>query len=175
MADSVVDACCVINLYAAGDLANICPALGLTLHIPTKVREEALFLRRIQESEVVLEPIDLTPAVEAGLLHICTLEASELALSVQLAVELDDGEATALAIAKSRGWIVATDDRKARRIADGLGVTALTTPELMKRWADNAAATSTEIAAALRRVRDLASFVPRKGSPVYPWWTKHLD
>ena len=41
-----------------------------------------------------------------------------------------------LALAESRGWLVATDDRKAIRVAQQAGLTVLSCPELIKTWAD---------------------------------------
>ena len=41
-----------------------------------------------------------------------------------------------IAIAEQRGWTVATDDRKAIRVAQQAGLTVVSCPELVKRWAD---------------------------------------
>ena len=50
------------------------------------------------------------------------------AIAVEFAAQIDDGEASCLAIAKSRGWLVATDDRKAIRLAVKSGISVITTP-----------------------------------------------
>ncbi len=41
-----------------------------------------------------------------------------------------------LALAESRGWVVATDDRKAVRVAGQAGLTVVSTPAIVKAWAD---------------------------------------
>ena len=124
MPDAIVDSCCVINLYAAGDLPAILPTLGRKLHVPDKVLEETMYVHEREggpgaaEAKVVRRAVDLAAALGAGLLHRCDLAGEdELALFVRLAAVLDDGEAACLAVAKSRGWTLATDDRKGRREA----------------------------------------------------------
>jgi len=54
-------------------------------------------------------------------------------------------------------------------------VRVITTPELLSRWADVTAATEEETAAALRRVRDLARFVPGGDFPMHDWWVGLLQ
>src|SRR5687767_14194928 len=112
MSDAIVDSCCVINLYAAGNLVTLLPSLGLRLHVPKKVLEESMYVRQPDPADVaklIQRPVDLAPVLAAGLLHRCDLEGEdELDLFVQLATTLDDGEAVCLAIAKVRGWVLAT-------------------------------------------------------------------
>jgi predicted nucleic acid-binding protein len=174
MSDSIVDSCCVINLYAAGNLLTLLPPLGLRLHVPEKVLEESLFVRQSDPADAtkqVQRAVDLTPVIAAGLLHRCDLEGEEeLNLFVQLAMTLDDGEAACLAIAKVRGWKLATDDRKGRREAMGLGVAVVTTPELAKAWAAATRADNTAIAVLLRNIQEYAHFIPHKTMPLHSWW-----
>jgi predicted nucleic acid-binding protein len=175
MPDAIVDSCCVINLYAAGNLLTLLPPLGLWLHVPEKVLEESLYVRHpdpADATKLVQRKIDLTPAIGAGLLHRCDLEGEEeLAVFVQLVTTLDDGEAACLAIAKVRGWTLATDDRIGRREAASLGVPVVTTPELVKAWADATKADEAEVAKVLRNVQAYAHFIPHKTMPLYQWWT----
>jgi predicted nucleic acid-binding protein len=174
MSDSIVDSCCVINLYAAGDLLTLLPPLGRRLHVPEKVLEESLYVRQpdpADATKLVQRAVDLAPVIGAGLLHRCDLQGqAELNLFVQLAVTLDDGEAACLAIAKVRGWTLATDDRKGRREAMGLGVPVVTTPELVKAWADATKAADAAVAKLLRNIQDYARFAPHRTMPLHSWW-----
>ena len=174
MADGVIDTCCLINLLAVGGLRTWLPLLGLRWHVPSAVMGEALFLRATDAArKPVKEPVDLRPLVADGVLSVCGVEfAEETALYVRLAAGLEDGEAMALALAKCRNWLLATDDRKCRRLAAELGVPVVTTPELMKRWADVASPTPDGLAAALRRIQDSARFVPSDDSPLQDWWLR---
>jgi hypothetical protein len=67
---------------------------------------------------------------------------------------------------------LATDDRKARRIADERGVPVLTTPAIMKHWADGVSATADEVAERIRRVTIRARFTPPRNDPLHAWWMR---
>ncbi len=199
MQDVAVDACCLINLLAAGKILTLeprtappprrkasrpqmaptkqpAPGLEYLLHVPAKVaKEEALYILQLDEddaSKLVKVAIDLTPLLSAGVLNTCDVqEQAEADDFVRLATTLDDGEAMGLAVAKNRGWLLGTDDRKAIRLATQLGVTPITTPELVKHWADRSKPTDAELAAVLQRIQSFARFVPRRNSPLHAWWT----
>ena len=177
MADGIIDTCCLINLLAVGGLREWLPVLGLRWHVPSAVMGEALFLRATDEAgKQVKKAIDLRPLVADGALDACGLESTvEMALYVQLAADLDDGEAMALALAKCRNWLLATDDRKGRRMAGELAVPVVTTPELMKRWADAVSPVPGDLGAALRRIQELARFAPGDDFPLHDWWVQHVN
>src|SRR5687768_768177 len=122
MRNAAVDACCLINLLAAGP-AILNPAatfehkLGISLYLPDIIAEEAMYIIEPDENaagKVRKGSIDLDPFLKNGLLNKCELFSEpEKELFVQLATQLDDGEAACLSIAKTRRWSFATDDRKA--------------------------------------------------------------
>jgi hypothetical protein len=195
MQDVVVDTCCLLNLCAAGKvLAPAAPsppprrkiirpgkpvaakkaALDLALHVPAKVKEEARYLLQPDAEDrtrLVKADLDLTPLFDAGLLRPCDLQGEkEMELFVKLAAKLDDGEAVCFAIALNRGWLLASDDRPTERLAKGQGLTLITTPELVKRWADNSRATAPEVAQVIRDIQTFAHYFPRKGLPLHSWW-----
>jgi hypothetical protein len=198
MQDVVVDTCCLLNLCAAGKvLTPAAPspppprkkarsgkpaapgmALDLTLHVPAKVKEEARYLLQPDpedKTRLVKADLDLTPLFGAGLLHPCDLQGeAETELFVKLAAKLDDGEAVCFAIALNRGWLLASDDRPTERLAKELGLALLTTPELVKRWADNSKATELEVAQALHNIQTFAHYFPRKGLPLRSWWMEQV-
>jgi hypothetical protein len=176
MSKGIIDTCCLLNLCAVGPLPDWLPALGWTWHVPEAVLGETLYLRTYDgNGEPANEEVDLRLYVTQGVLADCSVEpGEETRLYVELARSLDDGEAMALACAATRGWHLASDDRKARLTAGELGVVVTTTPELLRRWAETTNASGEEIAAAVGRVRDLARFVPSEGFPMYDWWVQHL-
>ncbi|MCH8044504.1 MAG: hypothetical protein IID44_12365 [Planctomycetes bacterium] len=161
MPGKIVDACCLINVYASGRPLPILRSLGGDLFLSDVVRGEALSIRcRDVDNEgedvgsLVPEAIDLSAAFQAGLIQECQVEGeSETESFVNFAMELDDGEAASLAIAKCRGWTVATDDRKAMRVAQSHGIPTLTTPEIIKIWAEDARAKDEDIAEVLRNIQ----------------------
>ena len=149
-----------------------------TLHVPTVVAGETLYLLRPDtddESKLVKVPVDLTEHFAHGVLRACDVETGdETDLFVQYATRLDDGEAACLAIAKNRGWVLATDDRLATKFANQAGVPALTTAELVEHWATKTRATRQQIAAVLLSIQTFAKFIPRENSPGATWWMSHF-
>lgn len=194
MTDVAVEACCLINLLAA-DCVLPKPApqkkkskgshhllevasLGLVLHVPTAVANESLYVLKPDHDDpakLLKSPIDLELYFNDGILQRCEIEGDdETAYFVGYASKLDDGEATCVALAKNRGWLLATDDRPATALAVQQGVTVLTTAELLKRWATTTKATKKEVAAALANIQRFAKFVPRLKSPESAWWLSHF-
>jgi predicted nucleic acid-binding protein len=196
MQDVVLDACCVINLYAAGKFLSgeaprskpprrriVLPgsspqakklALDFKLHLPAKVKEEARYILQPDEddeSKLVKTDIDLDAMIQTGVLHQCDLEGEEeTELFVQIATKLDDGEAVCFAIAKSRGWLLATDERPTERLAKKHSVSIITTPELVKHWADKTKASEDDVAKVVWNIQTYAHYFPRKTLPKHSWW-----
>ena len=109
-----------------------------------------------------------------GLLEIWQLETEEeMASFVQLAAELDDGEAMTCALAIHRGADVATDDRKALRVL-GSGqqqqVRVRTTAELIRTWADSCQLDRASLRQVLMGVRERARFAPGRHDALQRWW-----
>src|SRR5690348_9340569 len=137
----ILDACGTLNLYASGQFVPILIALGHNWFIPVAVERESQRYRQPDPADperLIALPIDLAPAIGAGVLSPCDCEGDEEAeLYVELAARIgDDGESMGLAIAKCRGWSVLTDDKKARRIAKELDVEVFGTSGVMKQWAE---------------------------------------
>jgi len=193
MMDVAIDACCLINLLAAKDVLPVSAvkkshlresgqrrtshASEPTFHVPAIVAKESLYLLqpdRDTPAILVKTPIDLSPYISNGILNECDVEGDEeTELFVGYAVKLDDGEAACLAIAKNRGWQIATDDRPATALARRDGVPVLSTAGLLKEWATRTKATKQQIAAAIKSIQDFAKFWPRAGSPEAKWWFSH--
>ena len=175
MTKTIVDSSSLINLYAAGDPSIIVPALELELYVPPAVEKESNYLRRREGDELQLVPIDFRESVSLGLIQISALEGErEFEFYVQFAASLDDGEAMCLALALSRHWLLAADDRKALRIAKENEIPTVTTPELMRRWAANSKASPETVSAALKEIENAARFVPPRDSPHFEWWSSHV-
>lgn len=178
MAERIIDACCLINLYASGQEASILHACG-GFSVSDEVRDEALWIRRVDEDDptrLVSQEIDLADAIAAGHIRKCRLEEQdELSAFVRFAMELDDGEASCMAIAESRRWTLATDDRKTRRIALENGIALTSTPELIQKWVDATSPSEATAVDLLRRIEPFARFRPRRADPLHGWWIGLAD
>ncbi len=180
--DSIIlDASCLLNLYATGHLREIAIALPNQFWVADYVAErEALFVwrRSRTDGKEVREPVDLTSLTEAGLIQLMRLEEPvEEATFVALGAELDDGEAVTGALAFHRGCAVATDDRKARRVLGQLSppVELVSTLEILKRWAEESRIPGDELSAALAEMQSSASYIPGVRHPLYQWWLSVVD
>ena len=118
----------------------------------------------------------LYPLVDDGLLLVVRLEdPNEEAYFVELAATLDDGEAIMGAIALNRGYSVAIDDRKARRVLGekAPGMRLVSTLELVQHWAT--AVTSQEVILVLRAMQHGAHYIPGQRDPLYDWWRAIME
>ena len=175
----LLDASCLLNLYATGRMMEIAAALPWQLAVVDYVMEqEALYVRIIgasaEQEETV--PVDLSPLIDEGLLLVLRLETpSEEASFVELAAVLDDGEAITGAIALNRGHSVAIDDRKARRVLGekAPGMRLVSTLELMRQWCE--CVPVQEVSRALRAMQHGARYVPGQRDPLYTWWRDMME
>jgi len=124
----VADANVIINFIHIGRLDLLAKLPGLRFAAPEHV---------VAEVTDAAQAAALRAAIERGELEKANItESQEIARYAQLTETLGKGESACLAMAESRGWMVASDERRAfRRTAiDGLGEQRLlTTPELIVR------------------------------------------
>ncbi len=133
---------------------------------------EALFVEDDIDGERVRVPVDVPAWEKTGEIGVVPLDPAKLTLFVSLTRDWDDGEATTLALARSRGYLVVTDDRKAVRTADHHGCAVLGTAGLLRQWAQAVGLPSADIGMVLRRVERRARFPPRRHDPDHDWWTR---
>jgi predicted nucleic acid-binding protein len=175
MSSLALDACCLLNLVAAGKILHEnSTKLGFLMFVPKVVARESMYILQPDEDQtdqLVRKEVDMNNYVDRKLLSYCDVEGSyEAELYVQFAVQIDDGEAACLAIAKSRSWIMASDDRVARRIATEHSVKVLGTPEIVRTWAESKSVSDSEIALAIGNIQRFAKYVPRANAPDAAWW-----
>lgn len=172
----LLDASCLLNLYATGRLRDIALSLPYRLGVADYVLEqEALYiwLPGLSETREEQVPVDISSLVKEGIIEVLGLEYSEEeAAFVNLAALIDDGEAITGALAMHRGHGVATDDRKARRVLSEQtpSIPLVSTLDLVKSWAEKALVPQQEVQAALVSMRIGASYLPGERDPLYEWW-----
>jgi hypothetical protein len=176
---AVIDACCLIDLLASGQMEAILRATGFAWHLPDAVRAEVQFVRQhdpARPGSFFNTPVDLAPFLNSGLLTAChPVDSQEQTLFVQYAAQFrSDGEAMCLAIAEAQGWVIATDDRQAIRVAVGAGLTVISCPELIKAWADATRPDAALLTEVLTNVQTLAQFRPNQTMKEATWWIGRL-
>lgn len=99
----VVDATVVIHLAQAGRLDLLGALAGWSFVVPDQVVEEVIYPEQAAA---------LADALAAGhLARVSSSDLSEIALYAELRLRMGKGEAACLAMAKSRDWRLASDDR----------------------------------------------------------------
>jgi len=171
----MLDACVLINLLASGRGLEILTASEHKFGICTVVSSESIYLRA-PDASAPPEEVKLDPFVKSKCLTIYALSGdAEQTLYVDYAADLDDGEAMTLALAFSRGFSMATDDRKARRIfleEIGDATRLLSTAQILRAWSQKASLTAKELKKLLLEVSQRGRFSPHSGDPNFSWWSK---
>ena len=171
-----MDACCLIDLLASGQAEAILRATGYTWYLPTSVQAEVRYVRQHDPDNPGSfrnEPVDLTPLVSSGVLTPCQPDDPREQTSYVHHATLfrSDGEAMCLALAECRGWTVATDDRRAIVVAQQVGLTVVSGPELVKAWADATRPATTSLVQVLTDIQTLAQCRPNSTMRESDWWS----
>lgn len=163
----VLDACVAINLRACGRWRQIFAAAECLPLMPEIALREVLYLfnDKGEREEAPLSQIEV-----AGELLSCGLDAYQLEVMLDLAARLGQGEAAAIAVARTRELPFATDDRAAQVAADLAADRLLTTPQLLRGWAESDSPQNNEIAEAIELIETRANFRPRPLDPDFDWW-----
>ena len=174
----VLDACVLLNLLATRVMHEILPLAARRVLVCDLVRDESFYLQSDDGSdEQVL--IDLQPLFDRGTIHLCSLENDlENQAFVDLAAQLDDGEAMSIAIALSRNMLIATDDKKARRIFQENTTNRnalLSTSDLVREWAEANELPIIEVKAVLTRIETIARYFPPNSDQNYVWWNEIMN
>jgi hypothetical protein len=172
----LLDACCLLNLFATRYLEHILRTLQRQYAIAAAVKTEAKWVYRGGHGDDALEhdSVPIEHLVEAGPLDVLVpeTEAENEDYIAFAAVGLGDGEAMTAALAVHRGGSVATDDRVARREirARAPSVSLSSTAELLHEWSSAACIEPGLLAQVLGDVRTRAQFFPSATDPLRPWW-----
>lgn len=175
----VLDACVLLNLLASDEAENIIASAADEYLICEAAAKEVIQLRIADSEEETFEVIKTDDLIKKGILNICMLESSlEESLYVNYASQVDDGEAMSIAIAEVRGYKLATDDRKARRVflnAVNDPDRLLYTSDLVRHWAEQENLLVDELKVKLLNIRRRATFFPPKRDPNFSWWMNILN
>ncbi len=176
----ILDACCVINLYATGRIHQILGSISETVAVAHYVKEKEILSvydgpRGNERS--VKKVIELDPLITDGSLIVISPSLEELNTYVNLAFEIDDGEAYTGAIAIHREWALATDDKKTIHVINKIlpEVPILSTLELVKHWTEITNAPPEIVSELLQDIKKKAIYEPHRSHQLYDWWKSYMD
>lgn len=165
------DSSVLLNLLAADCLAELTADLRWQLAICSAVRDEATKLRDAETGDMA--PVDTGPLIASGLLQVPELAGdAEQVLYVEQAIVVDDGEATSIAIAASRGLDLAIDDKQAANHARRTfpQIKLWNTPEILKHWVETASVPVERLREVICLIETRARYFPPKSHPLAAWW-----
>ncbi len=163
----ILDTNCLINLSASKEIINVLRCIPCLCAVSRYVLKQEMLSH------------DLQPCIEQGLLLIEKPLPHEAVTIVQIHNEenfpeptLGAGEIETIALAAHRGWVVATDDIRAKKRLGARfpSVGFLSTPELMKYWADYTHASDISIKKALEQISLVGNYVVGSNHSLYTWW-----
>ena len=165
----LLDACCVLNLCAAGQFLTILKSLPAEIVVTTVVQERELNTLQLLQEEENDAVLEFQEAIAQGLLKVVDFESEEEEESfINYAAILDDGESATCAIAVQRKWAIATDDRKAISFIqkEAPYIQILSTPEIIKHWSEKQSIDSLVLSNVLNTIRIKGRYVPPKIKPL---------
>ena len=174
----LLDASCLLNLYATGCLREIANTIDVQLQVADYVLEHEAIYTWVPDATSGQDepvPVDVSSLIADDLIQVIGPENTAVqATFVELATLVDDGEAVTGALAFHRGCSVATDDRKARRVFGERipSVQLVSTLELLKLWADVGQITDIDLRTAMIAMRLGASYIPSRRDPLFEWWAE---
>jgi hypothetical protein len=139
------------------------------------VKNESIYLRA-RDLNAPPEAVKLDGYLESNHLTVFELSSDEeKELYVDYATQLDDGEAMSLALVYSRGFRLASDDSKARRLfAEEIedAKRLLSTAQILKEWSEKAGMNAANLKQLLTDVSRRGRFFPNSGDTHFDWWSK---
>ncbi|MDD1416404.1 hypothetical protein MEN41_17820 [Dolichospermum sp. ST_con] len=169
----LLDACCVLNLCAAGQFLTILKSLPAEIVVTTVVQERELNTLQLLQEEENDAVLEFQEAIAQGFLKVVDFESEEEEESfINYAAILDDGESATCAIAVQRKWAIATDDRKAISFIqkEAPYIQILSTPEIIKHWSEKQSIDSLVLSNVLNAIRIKGRYIPPKNDPLRNWW-----
>lgn len=182
----ILDACCLINLFATGRAQEILEALPHLWAVGKYVAEEEVLeiaregktpASQADRGTIPIHPL-LTELIENGTVEKLAVRSEEEENQlVRFAAQLDDGEAYTCALAIVRRARVATDDRKAIRvlrtawkILDEKKEPVLRTSDMLFSWAGVKGVGEPELAQVVHAIARRATFFPPRDDPHFGRW-----
>jgi predicted nucleic acid-binding protein len=177
----ILDACCVINLYASGYMRNILASIPKQVAVAAYVLDEEsnkIYAGPLDDPTRETELINLQPFIDDNLIHVVSLECEaeeNRVVNFSSVRRLGTGEAITAAIAIQRQWSLATDDRSARSffMRSEPALHLISTLDLLKCWVDTTRPQPAAVSTVLENIQIRARYKPHNTHHLYGWWECH--
>jgi predicted nucleic acid-binding protein len=162
----VLDADCTISLEASGQMESV------IMNIPCR----STITRYVHRNEILRA--NLQPLIDGQALTIVDLAPDEEDTMINLsAVGLDNGEASAGAVAIHRNWAIGIDDGSARKyLAKHYPqIQLISVVDLVKHWIDLTSPALADVKAMLNAIEEKGGYRPGPKHPLCGWWNTYLS
>lgn len=177
----LLDASCVISLYASSQMEPILRAYPAQIGVVDVVRTGEILDVWDGSDENVHQhksTVNLLSFIAAGVLVEAPFENIDVKMVLNLAAHgLNNGECATMAVAYRLGWGLGIDNVSAwRRIAALLPqVSLVSTSQLLKHWADTQHITLKDVCTALQSMRRRGGYRFQKHDPLGDWLQQLID
>ncbi|OJW05712.1 MAG: hypothetical protein BGO39_02580 [Chloroflexi bacterium 54-19] len=177
----LLDTVSVMNLYASDYIEEIVRAIPCEIAVSLDVKDEAdyIFVGPAQNVTSRKKAVDLDPLHQSNVLTLIDYYTEEEATNiVNLAFEgMDNGEAVTCALALSRDWSIATDDRAAIRALTRLAlpIKVVSTFDLIDWWVQFNYPDRNLVIEVLRNIWIRRRHKPESSHPLFPIYSQVLS
>jgi len=172
----ILDACCLFNILVSGYIEDILSTIPNTVFVSEVVYTEEI--QNIKHSDDLEPSIEiLEPVIKNGNLNVTGFRNDfESRLFEAYWFMMDKGESASLAIAQGRDYILATDDRKARKKSEEeeSGVELAYTLEIIKLWSEIRLPNKNCLSQILKNIKKYGSYYPNDNHPLKSWWDNNI-
>ena len=177
----ILDACCVINLYASGYMKSVLESIPKQVAVTSyvcNVEAHRIYSGPVEDITKKTELINLQSFIDEQLLQVVFPESEaeeNTIVNFSSVATLDSGEAITAAIAVHRQLSLGTDDKAAisffKRNIPQLHV--ISTLDILKHWADTTDPQLGVISIMLENIQNRARYKPHYNHHLYAWWKHH--
>lgn len=169
----ILDACCVINLFASGLMEEILRTYPVQIFVSKYVKEQEaqriIFIDGDENQKNV--PIDLSNLIENKCVEVVDIDSLVMNQMIVLAQQglQGMGEKITVSIAFIHNWGVGTDDKHVIKTLGKLApkIPIITTLDFVCYWAEKSNVTGEIVKDVLNKIRLSANYEPSPNHPQY--------
>lgn len=173
-----IDLGIVVNLWATEHAVEILRAMPYRCAVLDKEEKKPLLLWTTSTSDeepVVREEVSVTFLVKSGVLEVHQFQSKHYAQSyVSFAQHVSDTKAALLTLAASHSAMLATDDKRTRKVFRHFTPNSevMSSLNFLQTWQMHLKLSDADLCTIVRFMRERAQFIPPADDPLFPWWKR---